>query len=245
MLGLLVFHKVLPEMDGGRFTVNRDEFNRIIEAVRSHADSLDPMDISRLPAVKSNPFFIPTFDDGTADHFHLMELQDDIKGVFFINTDTIGQKDFLDKEQIKALHKAGHRIGSHSHDHSLLTELPRERMRQDIERSVKILEDLTGEKVEWFAPPEGDYNDHVVGAAHEIGIKHFRTTDFGWNPRMSDDPIRVLNTFNIGKHFQSAQIKESLTQKSKYLKYYSAYRAKNAIKKIMPVTYRKIRRFIG
>lgn len=245
MLGLLVFHKVLSEIDGDRFTVNREEFNRIIEAVRSHADSLDPISISRVPSGKANPFFIPTFDDGTADHFHLMEMRDDIKGVFFINTDTIGQKDFMDKGQIKALHKAGHRIGSHSHNHTLLTELPKDKMRQDIDRSVKILEDLTGEKVEWFAPPEGDYNSHVVSVAREIGIKHFRTTDFGWNPLSSNEPIRVMNTFNIGRHFQSAQIKESLSQQSKYLKYYAAYRAKNIIKKIMPGAYRKIRRFTG
>ena len=246
MLGILVFHKILSTADGDRFTVGYDEFNRIITAVQSHATSLDPAAMAKTTQEKPSRLFILSFDDGTSDHSLLLNMLGNTKGIFFVNTNNIGRGGYMGKEQIKALFHAGHLIGSHSHNHISLAKQPKEKMRQEIDRSVKILEDLLGEKVDWFAPPEGNYNDAVIKEAHAVGIKYFRTTDFGWNKLISNDTsIKVLNTFNINKHFQSLQVEECLTRKPTYMMYCTAYKTKNLIKKLFPAIYKKVRKASG
>jgi polysaccharide deacetylase family protein (PEP-CTERM system associated) len=48
---------------------------------------------------------------------------------------------------------AGHEIGSHGYGHVLAYQVGREGFRQDIERSKRILEDITGEEVIGFRSP--------------------------------------------------------------------------------------------
>ena len=64
-----------------------------------------------------------TFDDGGSSFSHLiMSILDKygFKGYFFISTNYIGQKGFLNHDEIIDLYNKGHYIGSHSHLEILL-----------------------------------------------------------------------------------------------------------------------------
>lgn len=242
MLGFLVFHKILPENDGDRFTVTHEEFLRIVNAARAHAACVDPGAIADSAPENGSRSLILTFDDGTLDHCRLCELEVRMKGIFFVNSDNIGKKGYMGKNEIRALGEAGHTVGSHSHTHRLLTGLQGDEISAEVAQSVKILEDITGKKTEWFAPPEGDFDERVLDAARQAGIRYFRTTNFGWNRTHPESKgMRSLNTFNIGKHFQSRQLGAIMTSNSSYIGYCMAYRAKNLVKKCFPGLYRKIR----
>jgi peptidoglycan-N-acetylglucosamine deacetylase len=54
---------------------------------------------------------------------------------------------------VKAIHAAGHEIGSHSDNHQLVHHLTPERFKQDLLNSIKSLEDLTGRKVRAYRSP--------------------------------------------------------------------------------------------
>lgn len=243
MPGIIVLHKVLNEPDSDRFSIVTDELKRIVSVLRCHGNIIRPEDI-RTASGKS---FILTFDDGTTDHYDLLTTLKDLKCLFFINTDSINKKGHLSKAQIVEMQNAGHTIGSHSHRHLHLTDLSEKEIRNELEISVKSLEDLTGRKVEWFAPPEGIYDTRVIEAAKESGIRYFRTTNFGAanSLELSEDKMAILNTFNIGRYFMAEQLEKCLSGRAFYYKLYLAYRTKNFIKKHLPVLYRKVRRSTG
>lgn len=56
-------------------------------------------------------------------------------------------------EVVKKIHKAGHEIGAHSYAHQLLFSQTPEEMKLDILKSLKLLEDLTGEKISTYRVP--------------------------------------------------------------------------------------------
>jgi len=54
---------------------------------------------------------------------------------------------------IKRIHAAGHDIGSHSYSHQLITEQGYDQFRQDLSRSISVLEELTGSKIRAYRAP--------------------------------------------------------------------------------------------
>jgi len=72
-----------------------------------------------------------------------------VKGTFFI----IGWVAQRFPQLVRQIHEQGHEIASHSYWHTLSYEMTPEQFRSDTERSISILEDLTGEKVHGFRSP--------------------------------------------------------------------------------------------
>jgi len=75
----------------------------------------------------------------------LLSLFDEheIKATFFI----LG---YISKESphlVREVHRLGHRIGSHTYGHEFVYKLTKEKFRADLERALKLTEDLIGEKV--------------------------------------------------------------------------------------------------
>ena len=78
----------------------------------------------------------------------LLEKHDQ-KATFF----TIGWIARKYPEILKKIDSLGHEIASHSDMHQLAYEFNREEFRQDLERSVKSIEDVVGEKVRAYRAP--------------------------------------------------------------------------------------------
>jgi len=76
-------------------------------------------------------------------------------------------------EIIREIRERGFEIGSHTHLHQLAYEQDRKTFYNDVEKSIKTLEDCTGEKVTSFRAPGfsiTEKNKWAFEALHELGI---------------------------------------------------------------------------
>ena len=142
-----------------------------------------------------------TFDDGYDSFYkHVFPILDvlDITALVFIPTAYIGKRadwDYaggiqntmhLDEAQIREIAAAGHHIGSHGHSHISLARLPERRLKIELERSKKMLEDLTGREVKYISYPFGRFDEQVELAAAGYGyrkgfsLSHFKRSRYGF-----------------------------------------------------------------
>jgi len=106
---------------------------------------------------------IISFDDSRVEHAlvaaPVME-KNGFRGVFFIMTITYNKKNYMTKDQIVQLSKAGHTIGLHSWDHTMVIKYkePADWIKE-VADPKKKLEQIVGKPVEYWAYPNGVY-DH-------------------------------------------------------------------------------------
>jgi polysaccharide deacetylase family protein (PEP-CTERM system associated) len=79
-------------------------------------------------------------------------------------------------EIIKEIVNRGYEIGSHTHMHQLVYEQSPKEFENDLERSVKTLEDITGKKVKYFRAPGFSIKEENKWA-FEILVKYGIETD--------------------------------------------------------------------
>ncbi|WP_223700185.1 polysaccharide deacetylase family protein [Sutcliffiella deserti] len=70
----------------------------------------------------------------------------------------------------KMIVDAGHEVGNHSYTHPNMKTLGNDAVREQLTKTNEVIEAITGNKVEWFAPPSGNYRDEVVKIAHELKL---------------------------------------------------------------------------
>ena len=124
-----------------------------------------------------------TFDDGKKSSLIAADLLNlkNMKGIFFVITGLIGRKDYLNKREINYLSDKGHIIGSHSHSHSSFDVLSDKKAEEELIKSKKILEEITGSKIFDFAFPGGKKKNHHTSLAKKIGYKNIYTSYESYN----------------------------------------------------------------
>lgn len=79
----------------------------------------------------------------------------------------------MTEEQIKALHDAGHIIGSHTVSHSNIAHIPEYQIKEELESSKLILEEIIGTPITHFSYPspilQPHYNESTVRLSREAG----------------------------------------------------------------------------
>lgn len=73
-------------------------------------------------------------------------------------------------EMAKEIVKRGHEIGTHSKTHPKMSKLSEGEIREELTSSISKIEGLTGQKVELFRPPFGDYNDRLIEICSDLNI---------------------------------------------------------------------------
>ena len=133
-----------------------------------------------------------SFDDSREEHTLIaapvMEKYG-FRGVFFIMTITYNKKNYMTTDQIAQLAKAGHTIGLHSWDHTMVIKYnePADWLKQVAEPKKK-LEGVVGKAVEYWAYPNGVY-DHK--GAEELS-KYFKLSFTLYSKRDSDVPLQTV-----------------------------------------------------
>ena len=135
---------------------------------------------------------IIAFDDSRAEHFEIaapaMEKVG-FRGVFFIMTITYNKKNYMTTDQIVQLEKAGHTIGLHSWDHTMVTKYKEAAdWKKQVTDPKKKLESIVGKPVEYWAYPNGVY-DHK--GAEELS-KYFKLSFTLYSKRDSVVPLQTV-----------------------------------------------------
>ncbi len=122
-------------------------------------------------------FVTLTFDDGPFPETtpRVLELlaKHDIRATFFVigrYLDGDGERAVLSREVLKKAADAGHLIGNHTHDHSLLTTITHTQVLEQIDRGAASIERVTGKKPVLIRPPYGQLDDFGENAVRERGL---------------------------------------------------------------------------
>jgi peptidoglycan/xylan/chitin deacetylase (PgdA/CDA1 family) len=133
-----------------------------------------------------------TFDDGPDPEWtpRALDALDaaGAKATFFV----IGKKAKKHPEVVKEILRRGHKVGLHSHAHDRLMSFKlASGWRADLERGIRVLEAITGERPRLFRPPIGHTNPSVAPVLRELGL-----VTVGWSVSARDGigtaPERVV-----------------------------------------------------
>ncbi len=171
-----------------------DHYKILADRFESHLDAIASSDLE--PGLLGDPSgdagLLLTFDDGgsaaATETAPLLERRG-WRGHFFVTTDKIGEPAFLGRDQIVALHEAGHLIGSHAHTHRALTRLGDEEVLREWAESRTLLEDLLGARVTVASVPTGRYTARIGRLAARAGYLHVFTCEPWLEPRRLDSAI--------------------------------------------------------
>lgn len=117
---------------------------------------------------------IATFDDGHISNYEAAICMIENKlgyGDFFVNPGVVGEKFFMDWQQLRELSDLGMSIQSHSNYHIYLSDLSAEKQKKQLEISKNIIEDKLGKRVSVLAPPGGRYNRKTEELAFQLGYE--------------------------------------------------------------------------
>ncbi len=103
--------------------------------------------------------------DYTDKLLEIME-KEDVKCTFF----TVEFWAKKNPDYIKKISDLGHELGTHSATHPYMSKLDKQTIIKELSSSTKIIEDITGKKVELFRAPYGDYNDNLIRTARELNL---------------------------------------------------------------------------
>ncbi len=116
-----------------------------------------------------NPAWTPRLLDVLAEH--------GVKATFFM----LGSRAEGAHELVRRVAAEGHLIGNHSWSHPNLARSAAARVREELNRTSAVLEQITGEPVRYFRPPFGARRPVVFKIARELGL-----TPVLWNAMTSD-----------------------------------------------------------
>jgi peptidoglycan/xylan/chitin deacetylase (PgdA/CDA1 family) len=116
-----------------------------------------------------NPAWTPRLLDILATH--------DVRATFFL----VGRYAEAEPELVRRIVAAGHLIGNHSWSHPNLALIKTVRISEELQRTSKTLEQITGAPVRYFRPPFGGRRPHVLDTARLLGM-----TPVLWNAITTD-----------------------------------------------------------
>lgn len=122
-----------------------------------------------------------TFDDGPNPAWtpRLLEIlaRDGVCATFFL----LGGHAQAEPALVRRIAAAGHLIGNHSWSHPNLAFSGRARIREELQQTRDILQQITGKPVRYFRPPFGARRPAALGVARELGM-----VPVLWNVMTSD-----------------------------------------------------------
>ena len=116
-----------------------------------------------------------TFDDGYKDNYSIvfpLLKKYKLKVTIFLIVNLIGEEGYLNWEEIIEMKNSGLvEFGCHTLSHPNLTQLSRELLIEELNKSKKSIEEKLGGVCQYFAYPKGYFNDLVIEKIKEAGFQ--------------------------------------------------------------------------
>lgn len=94
-------------------------------------------------------------------------------------------------EEVKKIAADGHDLGNHSATHAHMNKLSKEEIKKEIQDAHETVKQLTGQNMDLFRPPFGEYDNKVIEAAQE---SNYYTIQWDVEPLVS---CKVQILFNM------------------------------------------------
>jgi peptidoglycan/xylan/chitin deacetylase (PgdA/CDA1 family) len=123
-----------------------------------------------------------TVDDGNKSDIEILLpelLKRELTCTFFICSARLKLRSFINESDIKYIHGAGMKIGSHGKHHQNWRGLDALTLSEEIMDSRKVLESITGETIDTIACPFGSYDKTSLKFIKSVGFKKVYTSDPG------------------------------------------------------------------
>jgi peptidoglycan-N-acetylglucosamine deacetylase len=138
-----------------------------------------------------------TYDDGPNDPYTLQLLEvlarHEVRATFFLVGQFVQQRPDI----VRAVVAAGHDIGNHTWSHPYLIWATPAEARRQLERTSKVIEDVTGQTPALFRPPFGGRRPGTFGLVRELGMTPimWRVSTYDWE---ADSPEFILDKARKG-----------------------------------------------
>ena len=138
--------------------------------------SVTASEVNRLTDKDEKKYVCITIDDGYKsfkENGFLLLKKYGMKATLYVNTESVGWRDYLSWDEIKELQREGIEIGNHSHSHEyFLNKKPEERLlyfESDLELSEKLFKKYLGDKPKTYAYPYGEFNAQMMALLKQKG----------------------------------------------------------------------------
>ena len=188
-----------------RYRMSTRAFAAHLDAI---AEAALPMLVTMVDFTRVSRNVLLTFDDGgksaryTADALAARGWH----GHFFIVTSLLGGRTFLDATDVRAIHDAGHVIGSHSHTHpDIFKDLTPAQLIEEWRVSRDRLAQILGAAPVAASVPGGDISPDVMRSADAAGFRYLFTSEPWLMPCRVGD-CHVLGRYTVTGGTQAATI---------------------------------------
>ncbi|MCM3245744.1 MULTISPECIES: polysaccharide deacetylase family protein [Cytobacillus] len=160
-------------------------------------DSSNVVYVSNDPDIKlfneghaSKKTVVLTFDDGPGRVLpEILDIlkKENVPAVFFWQSRLL-----YPQRPWKRVIEEGHQIGTHSSKHSNYVNLSPHEQVQDLSSSKTKIESIIGQEVKLFRPPFGQYNEHTIAAAKQLGLSTimWRISAMDWE--LKEQPEQII-----------------------------------------------------
>ncbi|GAA0762961.1 MULTISPECIES: polysaccharide deacetylase family protein [Clostridium] len=122
--------------------------------------------------------------------YNILEVLDkyNVKATFFIMGGWVNYSE-ENREKLIKIKEGGHEIGNHSYIHPMFTKIDENRMKEELEKTDKIIEETIGIKPKLFRFPSGDYNKKAFDYVSSKGYKciQWDVDSVDWKERGADE----------------------------------------------------------
>ncbi len=120
-------------------------------------------------------------------------------------------------DMVKKIDESGHEIGNHSSSHPKMSQLSKEKIKEELDTTSGKIETITGKKVILFRPPFGDYNNTLMKTASDLGyyviqwdVDSLDYKDYGTNAIVERVLSKVKNGSIVLFHNNATYTKSAL-----------------------------------
>lgn len=215
-----------------QYKIQVDEFEQQVATISAYCQSHSHTEVEF------------TFDDGGVSFLTLAAPileKYGLRGTFFISTHYIDTPLFLTSNQLQELVERGHRIGSHSHTHSMLTHLTESEVADEWKISLnELAKYITGSENVVASIPNGDGNTTVIRKAWDAGINHLYTSKPTTNIKNVGGMV-IYGRFVVYKGMTKEDVLSIIANKSKRKRIYLRWWCLQILKMLLGRGYDKLK----
>jgi len=165
---ILFYHDLNKDKQYTEMSTSFELFKQHIQTIRNQSFEI----VSEITK-KENQIKIQ-FDDGFKGIYECLDflIKEKIPVEIFIITSEIGNKNFLNEEQIIELLNSGLiKVSSHSHSHLELNRIDKKSLQYELKKSKEVLEALTKKTIDSICFPLGYFSTQVI---NECTISNYK-----------------------------------------------------------------------